>query len=123
MKSSISWFEIPTRDLGAAQAFYQSLLGCSMRREAMGPSEGAVFPYEGEGIGGALICGPSANAPSAGGVVVYLDCSPSLDAALQRAIAAGGVIAMPRQALPPGMGFIALMRDLDGNTVGLHALA
>ena len=81
MKSSISWFEIPTRDLGAAQAFYQSLLGCSMRREAMGPSEGAVFPYEGEGIGGALICGPSANAPSAGGVVVYLDCSPSLDAA------------------------------------------
>lgn len=123
MKSSISWFEIPTRDLGAAQAFYQSLLGCSMRREAMGPSEGAVFPYEDEGIGGALICGPSATAPSAGGVVVYLDCSPSLDAALQRAIAAGGVIARPRQALPPGMGFIALMRDLDGNTVGLHALA
>ena len=30
---------------------------------------------------------------------------------------------MPRRALPPGMGFIALMRDLDGNTVGLHALA
>jgi predicted enzyme related to lactoylglutathione lyase len=82
-----------------------------------------VFPYEGEGTGGALICGPSANAPSAGGVVVYLDCSPSLDAALQRVNAAGGAIAMPRQALPPGMGFIAWIRDLDGNTVGLHALA
>ena len=116
-------YEIPTRNLEAAQTFYQSLLGCTMRREPMGPSEGAVFPYDGEGIGGALMCGPSASAPSSDGTLVYLDCSPSLDAAMQRALAAGGLVALPRQALPPGMGFFAHIRDLDGNTVGLHALA
>ena len=123
MKNAISWFEIPTHNLDTSQVFYPSLLGCSMRREPIGRSEGAVFPYEGEGIGGALMCGPSATAPSGAGTLVYLDCSPSLDAALARATLAGGQVVLPRQALPPGMGFFAHIRDLDGNTVGLHALA
>lgn len=41
---------------------------------------------------------------------------------LARAVAAGGQVALPRQALPPGMGFFAHITDLDGNRVGLHAL-
>jgi predicted enzyme related to lactoylglutathione lyase len=52
---------------------------------------------------------------------VYLDASPSLDAALERVVAQGGKIALPRQALPPGMGVFAHIHDLDGNRVGLHA--
>ena len=75
------------------------------------------------GVGGALMAGPTAPAPAAGGALVYLDASPSLDAALDRAVAAGGQIALPRQALPPGMGFFAHITDLDGNRVGLHANA
>ena len=53
--------------------------------------------------------------------MVYLDASPSLHAALERVLAHGGKIALPRQALPPGMGFYAHIHDLDGNRVGLHA--
>jgi len=37
-------------------------------------------------------------------------------------LALGGQVALPRQALPPGMGFFAHVLDLDGNRVGLHAL-
>ena len=37
MKNAISWFEIPVQDLARAQAFYQAMLACSMRREAIGP--------------------------------------------------------------------------------------
>ena len=122
MKNAISWFEIPSTQLDQTQVFYEAMLDCKMRREAMGPSEGAVFPYEGEGIGGCVMAGPSAPVPSAGGTLIYLDASPSLDAALARATAAGGRIAMARQALPPGMGFIAHITDPDGNRVGLHAL-
>jgi uncharacterized protein len=125
MKNAISWFEIPSTQLDQAQAFYETVLGCKMRRE--GPSGGAIFPYagggEGVGVGGALLPGPSATAPGAGGTLVYLDASPSLDTALVRVVAAGGAIALPRQALPPGMGFFAHITDLDGNRVGLHALA
>lgn len=126
MKNAISWFEIPSTQLNRAQAFYEAVLGCKMRRgEPMGPSEGAVFPYDmaGDGVGGALMAGPTATAPGAGGTLVYLDASPSLDAALARVVAAGGAVALPRQALPPGMGFFAHITDLDCNRVGLHALA
>ncbi|RYX90551.1 MAG: VOC family protein [Comamonadaceae bacterium] len=123
MKSAISWFEIPSLDLDKSQSFYETVLGCTLRRESMGPSQGAVFPYEGGGVGGALLCGPTAPQRASGGVLVYLDASPSLDAALAKVAKAGGEVSLPRQALPPGMGFFAHVTDPDGNRVGLHALA
>jgi predicted enzyme related to lactoylglutathione lyase len=125
MKSAISWFEISTTDLDKAQTFYEAVLGRTLRREEMGPSSLAVFPYDkaGGGVGGALLCDPSAPKPGSGGTLVYLDASPSLDAVLARVTPAGGQVALPRQALPPGMGFFAHIVDLDGNRVGLHALA
>ncbi|MGB4116895.1 MAG: VOC family protein [Polaromonas sp.] len=124
MKNAITWFEIGTTNLAKATAFYEAVLGHKMRLENMGPSEGAVFAHDHSGgTGGALLCGTTAPQPSATGTLVYLDASPSLDAALTRSIQAGGQIAMPRQALPPGLGFIAHITDLDGNRVGLHALA
>ena len=124
MKNAISWFEIPTRNLDAAQTFYEAVLQRPMRREAMGPSEGAVFAYdmEAEGTGGALMMGPTAPQVASGGTLVYLDASPSLGAALARAQAAGGKLLQPLTALPEGMGFFAHIGDLDGNRVGLHAL-
>ena len=124
MKNAINWFEIPSTQLNRAQAFYEAVLGNKMRREPMGPSEGAIFPYDkaSDGVGGALMAGPTAAAPGAGGTLVYLDASPSLDAALARVVAAGGAIALRRQALPPGLGYFAHITDLDGNRVGLHAL-
>lgn len=130
MKNAISWFEIPTLHLDKAQKFYETVLQCTMRLENMGPSEGAVFPYEDKeagGVGGALLCGPTAPVTATGagsGVLVYLDCAPhTIDSLLLRAVAAGGRMAMPRTALPPGMGFIACMFDLDGNKIGLHSLS
>lgn len=124
MKNAINWFEIPCTQLDRAQTFYEAVLGRQMRREPMGPSEGAVFPYQADqGVGGALLAGPTAPAPSASGTLVYLDASPSLDAVLARVTAAGGQIALPRQALPPGLGFFAHITDPDGNRVGLHAMA
>jgi uncharacterized protein len=123
-KNVVSWFEIPTTQLDAAQVFYETVLGQPMRRETMGPSQGAVFAYDraADGVGGALMMGPSAPKLATGGTLVYLDASPSLDAALARAVAQGGNVVQPRTALPPGMGFFAHIHDLDGNRVGLHAL-
>ena len=124
MKNAISWFEIPTAQLDQAQVFYEAVLDRPMRREDMGPSQGAVFAYDmrGDGVGGALMMGPTAPALASGGTLIYLDAAPSLDAALARVVAAGGQIALPRKALPPGMGFFAHITDLDGNRVGLHSL-
>ena len=121
-RNAMAWFEIGCSNLAKSQAFFEALTARPMRRESMGPSEGAVFAYAGDGVGGALMCGPTAPAPGGSGTLVYLDCSPSLDAALARAVVAGGKIALPRQALPPGMGFFAHVEDIDGNRIGLHAM-
>lgn len=124
MQSAIRWFEIPTTQLDRAQAFYEAVLGRPMRRENMGPSQGAVFAYDApQGVGGALLMGPSAPQPAATGTLVYLDAAPALDAALARVLEQGGSVALPRQTLPAGMGYFAHILDLDGNRVGLYALA
>jgi uncharacterized protein len=123
--SAIAWVEIPTTQIDAAQAFYEAVLQRPMLRQDMGATQLAVFAYNPQagGVGGALMMGPTAPQVALGGTLVYLNASPALDAALARAVAAGGTVALPRQALPPGMGFFAHITDLDGNRVGLHAEA
>ena len=116
-----TWFEIPCLDLDRSQNFYETVLGRPLRRETMGPNTLAVFPYAEEGAGGCLYVGATMLAPASSGTLVYLDCSPSLDAALARVLAAGGQVASPRVELPPGMGCIAHIIDPAGNRVGLHA--
>ena len=51
LKNAITWFEIPTLNMAKSQAFYETVLNCKLRPEPMGPSQGAVFPYTGEGAG------------------------------------------------------------------------
>ena len=123
MTHAANWFEIPTANLALAQDFYETVLDRKLRRETFGPFEIAVFPHADEGAGGCLWSGSSVHAPGGLGTLVYLDCMPSIDAALARVETAGGRISMPKEALPPGMGFIAHMTDPEGNKVGLHALA
>lgn len=121
---AITWFEIPASDIAQSQAFYEAVLQRSLRREVMGPNTLAVFPYaQGSGAGGCLHSGATRLEPSASGTLVYLDCNPSIDAALARVPSAGGRIAVDKQALPPGMGFFAHIIDVAGNRVGLHAMA
>jgi predicted enzyme related to lactoylglutathione lyase len=35
MKNAVNWFEITTTDMDKAQAFYEAVLGRTLRREAM----------------------------------------------------------------------------------------
>jgi uncharacterized protein len=129
MKNAISWFEIPSLNLEKAKKFYEFMLEVTLQPMTMGPSECAVFPYDeaADGVGGAIICGPTAPVTATGagsGVLIYLYSSKhSIDFLLQRAVKAGGSVALPRTALPPGMGFMASIFDLDGNKVGLHSLS
>ena len=120
-RSALNWFEIPVRDLDRAQAFYETLLATTIRRETMAPSELGVFAYDESGTGGCLIAGPDASAPSQNGTLVYLDAGASLDAVLARVEPAGGRIATPKVQLPGEMGCFAHITDTEGNRVGLHA--
>ena len=121
-RNILNWFELPARDLGRAQAFYEKLLGTPLRRENLGDKELAVFAYDEPAVGGCLIAGTGVPAPSGDGTLVYLNAGPSLDATLARVASAGGRITTPKVTLPGGMGCFAHIADTEGNRVGLHAL-
>ncbi|MGP1682026.1 MAG: VOC family protein [Giesbergeria sp.] len=92
MTQAINWFEIPVADLERAQNFYQTVLDRALRRESFGGGMLAVFPYAPPATGGCLQVDTDAHSRRGGGVRIYLDCMPSIDAALARVESAGGKI-------------------------------
>ncbi len=125
MQHAINWFDIPVADMTRAMKFYAAMSGNKLRREAMGGpgEEMAFFELDSqEAVGGSLVSGPHAK-PSQLGSTVYLNAAPRIDAWIERAEKAGAQILTAKTALPPGMGFMALILDSEGNRVGLHAMA
>lgn len=124
---TISWFEIPTTELGRAVDFYQATLGQTLTPMSGDGTEVYVFPYApGQtATGGCLVRDPR-HAPGAGaGTVVYFACDDlpgGLDGCLARAARAGGQVTLPRTAIGEH-GFIGHVLDSEGNLIGLHAMA
>ena len=117
---AIHWFEIFVGDLERAARFYQTVLGVELRRENEDGRPMALFASAvQDGVGGALVRQPGRE-PTENGVIVYLDANGKLDASLARVEQAGGKVVMPKTDIGPP-GFIALVRDTEGNLVGLHS--
>lgn len=118
-QNAINWFEIPCADLDRAITFYETLLDAKMQRENFGNSM-ALFPGDPSGTGGTLVK-RTFQKPGAGGTMVYLNCDGDLDEVLSRVPRAGGLVLMPKTAVPGGYGYFACLRDTEGNHVGLHS--
>ena len=119
MSNAINWFEIFVTDLDRASRFYETTLALQLRREDFGGLPMSIFSSAKEGAGGALVRDPK-RTPGAGGTLVYLDAGGKLDASLDRVTAAGGAVVLPKTDIG-APGFIALVRDTEGNLVGLHS--
>jgi predicted enzyme related to lactoylglutathione lyase len=119
MSHAINWFELPTTDLQRASRFYEAVLAINLKQEhhAATDMRMAIFPGEQDSVRGALIA-DERRKPVADGALVYLH-APNLDASLVRAVEAGGSVLMPKTDIGEP-GFIALLRDTEGNVVGLH---
>jgi uncharacterized protein len=120
MKNAINWFEIPSDNLDRALPFYERTLGVTLTRTEFGGVPHAMFPADEGGVAGAVVGQASVKAGPTG-VVIYLDAPDGVEACLARALAAGGTQVVPKTAIGEH-GFIAVVKDLDGNVVGLHAL-
>lgn len=119
MKNTLNWFEIFVNDLERAQPFYEQVLATRLKRN--GDYDGspmAIFLAEGQSTG-ALVKHPKRK-PGGEGMVPYFNCNGALDACLARVEQAGGRVLQPKTDIGPP-GFIALVADPDGNTIGLHA--
>jgi predicted enzyme related to lactoylglutathione lyase len=116
----INWFEIPVTDLDKAAALYAAMLGIELKREVLFGIPHAILTAEGDAVTGTLISDPK-RVPSRGiGTLVYLDARDGVAAALARAVEAGAKVRQPTTEIAP-FGTMAIIEDLDGNVVGLHA--
>lgn len=125
MKNAINWFEIYTSDFNRAKKFYTAVFQCELtdmhvNSDRHPEMQYATFPSaeNGTGASGALVH-MSQVKPGNGGTLIYF-ASEEINAELNRVEAAGGKIL--RSKLHIGdFGFIALIEDTEGNTIGLHA--
>jgi hypothetical protein len=120
-KDAINWFEIHSSEFARAKNFYETVLQAQLMETSCGPAQMAIFPYTKEsGVGGAIVQMPD-HGPGAGGTLVYLNVEGDLDGVLSRVPAAGGEVLKPRFAIGEH-GFIGVIRDSEGNVVGLHSM-
>jgi predicted enzyme related to lactoylglutathione lyase len=115
------WFEIPAANFDRAVGFYEKILDTRLIREKFGPADMAVFPHDDNAISGCIMKGEGYQ-PAGDGCVVYLRTKGDLNGPLSKAAKAGGKVATPKTALPPGMGYFAHFVDSEGNRVGLHSM-
>lgn len=116
MNSPISWFEIPVTDLQRATTFYEATLGTTLRVH----DDMRVFPYQ-LGYPSGCLMKSAQCLPSRPGTLVYFDVADKdgVAAALDRALAAGGKTVVPKTDIGEH-GFIAIVEDTEGNSIGLH---
>jgi uncharacterized protein len=117
--NAITWFEVPATDMKRALHFYETLLDKKLN-EFPGSVPYYAFPAEAGKVAGALIHSPLQK-PTADGTMVYHNVDGQLDAALNRAVALGATVLVPRTEIPGGFGFYACLLDSEGNHVGLHS--
>jgi len=121
MANVLNWFEIPALDLERAIKFYSDIFSYpSMYKMSHGTVEMAIFPMEGNGVGGAL-CRDEEYKPSKDGSLIYLNANPDLSVPLSKVEAAGGKVLIPKRQITPEIGFMALIIDSEGNRVAFHS--
>ena len=123
--NAISWFEIPTADLGRAQKFYETIFGMNMIPMDTPQMQMRMFPLENmmTGVGGALVHTDGFHIPSAtDGPLLYLNANPDVQLVLDRIESAGGKILVPKTQNSPEYGYMAVFIDTEGNRIALHSL-
>lgn len=120
--NTLNWFEIPATDINRAVTFYETVFGIKMSVNEMMGMKMAGFPMQfGNGkVSGAIVMGPM-HQPSRDGVIVYFNGNPDLAGPLGKVEAAGGQILMPKTAISPEIGFMAIILDSEGNRVAMHS--
>ena len=119
MGSQVSWFDIPVQDLDRAIRFYSAVLDCRISHERATSGLIGVIEHSDGDIAGALFC-KEGYAPSAQGVLLYLNVNGRLAEAVARVRQHQGHVLREVHAISP-WGYRALVLDSEGNRIALHS--
>jgi uncharacterized protein len=115
----IVWCEIYVQDMDRAKQFYESVFEMKLQRLESPDIDMWAFPMAMEAVGasGALV--KMAGVESGGSSTIpYFHCD-EVAVELERVVTAGGKIHTPKASIGQ-YGFMALVVDTEGNTIGLH---
>ena len=127
----VGWFEIYVQDMDRAKSFYETVFQVLLEQLTPPPTpqgescEGEIemwmFPMSEQGYGAAGALIRMEGVPSGGGgTMVYFRCE---DCAIEAARVAESGGSIFREKMPIGKyGFIAIVKDTEGNMIGLHSM-
>jgi len=116
--NNVAFFEIQSSNPEKAIEFYGDIFGWAFTKQEFAPID--YWQIATEGINGGLLQRPAAVPPPQSGTNAFT-CSMQVadfDATAEQILAMGGVIALPKFAVP-GKCWQGYFLDLDGNTFGL----
>lgn len=118
----ITWIEIPVIDMKRAIAFYNATFKWKLKVDLPGLPEMAFLPYEenAPGCNGALIRHPEFYKPSEDGTLVYFGVK-NISAYEKRCVKNSGTVLIPKKQISPDHGYMAVLRDTEGNRIALHS--
>ena len=114
-----NWFEIPVTNLQRAKIFYETIFNTQIKILDLGGLKMGIFPRKEVGC---ALCQHEAYIPSISGLLVYLDASPDLNLVLNKVENAGGKILKSKREIAPGLGYMALFTDTEGNRLALNSM-
>jgi predicted enzyme related to lactoylglutathione lyase len=122
MPNNIGYFEIPADNIDRAKEFYRSLLGWKIEpATTLDPASAAALQYH------EIVTGPAQQGTmNVGGMYKRQMNEPiknfvlveDFDTVLGKVEKLGGKIVMPRTDIP-GVGSVAIIRNTEGNGIGL----
>lgn len=116
----VSWFDIYVTDLDRAKKFYETVFGIQLQDFPEEWGRQSAFPSspEAPNSSGALV-EKKDRAETGNGTVVYFTSEDCITEA-SRAEAAGGKVLQPKVSIGE-FGFISMLTDTEGNTIGLYS--
>jgi len=118
----VIWFELYVDDMARARAFYESVFQLTLEPMSDAGMEYYAFPMDDGKVGaGGALAKMEGRAPGGGGTLIYFHCD---DCAVEesRVAGAGGTVIKPKMSIG-AYGFMSLVLDTEGNTIGLHSQA
>ena len=119
MANTIVWADIPVADMDRARQFYGAVLQSEIPLMDGANGDVALLPMEPGDAGADLVKSENAK-PGVAGATVYLNSNGDPEGMIERAVAAGGQLAMPVTDMGEMVGFIGYFIDSEGNRVGVH---
>ncbi len=118
--TGVAWFEIPVEIFSRAKYFYSRVFECTIPTQQIDSHFVGLLTFGLPQAQGAIICAEG-YIPSERGPLIFLNPGLALAPLLERVNEYGGEVLAAAVAIPGGAGHYAIIRDSEGNRLGISA--